>query len=238
MHKYYQENSDKLKKGMHQYLKHIDSEISQIFNKPYSECFQEIWEFYYSNILDKFPYIGGDSVKGTNYLTGSYYFVALAEVGKKYNLSLNQWGKLITTAFERHCEAIPKLIRKTIPFFFKREKLVYKILKRRDMKNHRNSLKNPGSFETQVQMPTEEFPINFHNTVCPLSNFAKEYGYMDYMPYLCNLDYVMSAKFGISLYREKTCADGDSYCDFKFKKNAPIPPYWPPHILNKNSNLK
>ncbi|MCP1102489.1 L-2-amino-thiazoline-4-carboxylic acid hydrolase [Aequitasia blattaphilus] len=78
----------------------------------------------------------------------------------------------------------------------------------------------------------------YHTTVCPLYEFAKTGGYLSYMPYLCNFDYIMFSKMGVSLYREKTCADGDEYCDFKVKANAPIPPYWPPHILDKDDPLK
>lgn len=66
---------------------------------------------------------------------------------------------------------------------------------------------------------------NYHNLVCPLSNFAKAHGYEEYMPYLCNLDYVM---FGVPLYREHTCFEDGDYCDFKLKIGAKPMTYWPP----------
>ena len=39
----------------------------------------------------------------------------------------------------------------------------------------------------------------------PLANFAKQYGYEEYVPYVCNLDYVMFGLLGVPLFREKTC---------------------------------
>lgn len=62
--------------------------------------------------------------------------------------------------------------------------------------------------------------------------------YMEYLPYMCNLDYVMFRAFGVALYREKTCATGDGLRDFKMKRGVPIPGVWPPHILDKSNPLK
>ena len=52
---------------------------------------------------------------------------------------------------------------------------------------HAYYAKNPGSFETEVQIPLKNrYDFSYHNVVCPLSNFAKQYGYEEYMPYVCN----------------------------------------------------
>lgn len=238
MHPYYANNAEKLKKSMNSYLKLIACEIEHIFQKPYLQAFEEIWQFYYTEIMEAFPYIGGDSVSGTANLTSAYFFVALGETAKKYGLSLHEWGQLSTVCCERYFDAMPALGKKLKGFIFRRTKLMQAALRKKDKHNHENAVKNPGSFETQMQEPTEEYPLNFHTLVCPLYNFAKEHGYTAYMPYLCNLDYVMFGKIGIALAREHTCASGDGYCDFKFKQNAPIPAFWPPHILDENDPLK
>ncbi|MGI5174380.1 L-2-amino-thiazoline-4-carboxylic acid hydrolase [Treponema sp. OMZ 840] len=238
MHPYYKKSEQKLKKEANAYLKLIAGEIERIFQKPYKKAFEEIWRIYSADLMEKFPYIGGSRVSGTSNLTGAYIFVAFGEAAKKYGLSLDEWGQLTTICFEKYFDAMPALVKNLKIAVFKRPKLVNKMLKKKDAQNRKNALKNPGSFETLTQEPTAEFPINFHTLVCPLYNFAKANGYMDYMPYLCNLDYVMFGKMGVSLYRENTCACGDGYCDFKMKKNAPIPAFWPPHILDKNDPLK
>lgn len=186
----------------------------------------------------KFPYIGGDKAAGTKNLTGAYYFVALGEVGKKYDITIEKWEEMATKSFERYFNKIPGLIRKMVKNISTRTKLVEMFLRKRDKKNRKNAIRYPGSFETKTQIPTEDYPINFYTTVCPLYNFAKENNYLEYMPYLCNLDYAMFNAFFISLYREKTLADGDEYCDFKIKKDGKIESAYPPHILRKNDPLK
>ena len=47
-----------------------------------------------------------------------------------------------------------------------------------------------------MQPPAEGCVFTYHTLVCPLSDFAKKYGYEEYMPYLCNLDYVMFGRVG------------------------------------------
>ncbi len=234
MHEYYQKNRKKLKKAMDGYLKLISGELQQKSEKDYSVLLEEIWDFYEHNLLEYFPYIGGDDVSGTSNLTGAYYFVAMGEVLKNYGVSLEETGYLMVLSYERTFQRIPAFARKLAGKMFNSPKLLNKMFQKKDRQNAANALKNPGSFETKTMIPPEEgYAFSYHNLVCPLANFAKEHGYMEYMPYLCNLDYVMFGILGAPLYREKTCASGDEYCDFKLKSGADILPYWPPVFTQK-----
>lgn len=229
MHEYYQKNYAKLKKSMNGYLKLISAELQQASGKDYSELLEEIWDFYDKNLLEHFPYIGGDDVSGTGNLTGAYYFVAMGEVLKNYGVSLDETGHLMVLSYERTFLRIPGFARKLAGKMFNSPKMLNKMFQKKDKQNAANAEKNPGSFETKTMIPPEEgYAFSYHNLVCPLANFAKEHGYMEYMPYLCNLDYVMFGVLGAPLYREQTCASGGEYCDFKLKSGAPVLPYWPP----------
>lgn len=98
----------------------------------------------------------------------------------------------------------------------------------------RQCRKTSGSFESRTQIPPETgCDFSYHNLVCPLANFAKECGYEAYLPYLCNLDYVMFGIMGVPLLRTCTCFDG-SYCDFTRKVDAQPMPYWPPVFSQGN----
>ena len=100
---------------------------------------------------------------------------------------------------------------------------------KKDAKNAANAAQNPGSFETKTQIPPEEgYDFSYHNLVCPLADFAKQYGYEEYMPYLCNLDYVMFGLLGVPLFREHTCFEDGDFCDFKIKIGEKPMEYWPP----------
>ncbi len=57
---------------------------------------EEIWTYYEENLLEFFPYIGGDDVSGTSNLTGAYCFVAMGEVMKKYGIEIHEAGNWLT----------------------------------------------------------------------------------------------------------------------------------------------
>ena len=84
MHEYYQKKAPKLKKAMNGFLKPIAKELEQHSGKPYNAVLEEIWQHYEQNMLERFPYIGGDAVSGTKNLTGAYCFVSMGEVLKTY----------------------------------------------------------------------------------------------------------------------------------------------------------
>ena len=161
-------------------------------------------------MLERFPYIGGDAASGTKNLTEAYMLVAMGEYLKKRGVSMEEIGRLMTLTYERRMLRMPRLLRGVMGRMFTSPKLLNKMFLKKDAKNAVNAAENPGSFETKTQLPPEEgCDFSYHNLVCPLANFARRYGYEAYMPYLCNLDYVMFGILGAPLRREHTCSEGD-----------------------------
>ena len=142
----------------------------------------------------------------------------MGEVLKKYGNTMEESAHLMVFSFERKALKIPSFIRKIMSKLSTNKKLLHKIFIKRERDNAANAAKNPGSFEMKTQIPPEEgYDFSFHIISCPLANFAKQYGYEEYMPYLCNLDYVMLGTIGMPLFREHTCFEDGDYCDFKIK---------------------
>ena len=239
MHPYYQEHRAKFRKELDHFLRLISGELETVTGQSYPKLLEEIWTCYDQDFLEHFPYIGGDKSSGTRNLTGAFCFVAMGEVCRNsYGMTLEQWGYLTTQCYERFFAKIPGPLLALAGKVIKKPKLVNRMLRKKDAKNAANAAKNPGSFETQTQPPTEAYPAIYHMTVCPLANFAKQYGYMDYMPYICNLDYVMFEAMQVPFYREKTCAAGDGCCDFKLKAGGRVNKAWPCHSLTLGDPLK
>lgn len=229
MHEYYAKNAGKFKKAMHGLLKPIKGELEQLGGKPYEQVFEDIWTHYEQNMLERFPYIGGDDVSGTENLTGAYCFVSMGEVLKAHGVELEEIGRLMTLAYERRFSSMPGIVKAIARKSFSNPKKMLKKYQKKDAQNHANALRNPGSFETETQVPPEEgYDFSYHNLVCPLADFARAYGYEEYMPYLCNLDYVMFGVLGLPLMREHTCFEDGDYCDFKVRYGAEPFAWWPP----------
>lgn len=235
MHEYYAKNRETIKsKMMDDLLKRIAPELEELCGKPYAQVLDEVWDYYETELLERFPYIGGDDVSGTTNLTGAYCYVAMGEVLKRYGADMNLIAQLMTQSYERKFK-VPGVVRGVVGLVMGNTKLLTRVFAKRNAANAANAAVNPGSFETATQEPPEDgYDFSYHNLVCPLANFAAEHGYEEYMPYLCNLDYVMFGQLGVPLYREKTCASGDAYCDFKLKKGAPVLAWWPPVFTQDN----
>ena len=235
MHEYYRNTAAKIRKTNEKYLSFIRKELCERTGQDYNALCEEIWNCYKENMLEYFPYIGGDKASGTKNLTGSFGFVAMGEVLKKYGASLEEIGHLMVLSYERNTLAMPLPVRKLMGKLFTSPKLLNRMFTKKDTSNAENARINPGSFETKTVIPPEEgYGFSYHNLVCPLSNFARAHGYEEYMPYLCNLDYVMYGVLGVPLYREHTCFEDGDYCDFKLKIGSPALPYWPPVFKQEN----
>ena len=239
MHPYYESHKAKFFKAADGFLRPIAGELEEETGRDYPSLLQEILTCYEQEFLERFPFIGGDKSSGTRNLTGAYVFVAMGQVCRsRYGMTLEKWGWLTTLGYRRYMEKIPGFLRKLAGKALAHPGLINKLLLKKDAKNAANAAANPGAFETKTQTPTAEYPATYHTLQCPLANFAREFGYMDYIPYLCNLDYVMFELLGVPFYREHTCAAGDGYCDFRLKAGAPVNPAWPCHSLTPGDPLK
>ena len=155
--------------------------------------------------------------------------VAMGEFLKGCGMTMEEIGRLMTLAYERRMKRVPPPVRRIMGRMFKNPGLLKKLFLKKDARNAANAAKNPGSFVTKTQLPPEAgCDFSYHNLVCPLADFARRYGYEEYMPYLCNLDYVMFGVLGVPLFREHTCMEPGGYCDFKLKVHAEPMPWWPP----------
>ena len=235
MHAYYASNRDRFKKELRRLLSPVSPELEQAGGRDCASLLEEIWDYYEKNLLERFPYVGGDKVSGTGNLTGAYCFVAMGEVLKRYGAGMEDIGRIMVRAYERRMLKMPGPVRALMGRMYKSPKLLNRMLLRKDAKNAKNAAANPGSFETQTQIPPESgYDFSYHNLVCPLADFARKHGYGAYMPYLCNLDYVMFGVLGAPLFREHTCFEDGDYCDFKLKLDAKPLAYWPPVFSQDN----
>ena len=61
MHRYYQKNLKKWHKTLNSYMNYISYELESLTGQSYDTLIQEIWTNYQDEMLERFPYIGGDA---------------------------------------------------------------------------------------------------------------------------------------------------------------------------------
>ena len=49
---------------------------------------------------------------------------------------------------------------------------------------------------------------------CPLADYARENGYMEFLPYMCATDHLIARLVNAKLIRTHTCATGSKSCDY------------------------
>ena len=77
--------------------------------------------------------------------------------------------------------------------------------------------KSPG-YEMEI-LKTPENEVAFNVTKCPAAEFFKEHNLNELcVKSWCNLDFPLAKKWNVELERDKTIANGNEYCNFKFKE--------------------
>lgn len=62
----------------------------------------------------------------------------------------------------------------------------------------------------------EEYGINY--TQCGLCSLAKQEGCTNIVPQMCQFDFISANFMGAELIRTKTLAEGDEFCNFRYRK--------------------
>ena len=71
----------------------------------------------------------------------------------------------------------------------------------------------PTGYIMKVEPRNRETGIHYRFERCPIAEFAKQNGYLDVMPALCNGDYPAMELLHAALIRRHTCANSD-ICDY------------------------
>ena len=97
MHEYYRKKSGKLRKEMEGFLKTISAELEKDTERSFSDLNAEIWDLYEKEMLERFPYIGGDSAGGTKNLTGAFMLVAMGRSSRAPSLGTSAGARFTET---------------------------------------------------------------------------------------------------------------------------------------------
>ena len=81
--------------------------------------------------------------------------------------------------------------------------------------NAAHAISSPAPLTAQLMevMLENSKPIYYEFTACPAAEFAKQFGFADIMPALCNVDYASMELLHAKLVRTTTCVDG-CRCDY------------------------
>ena len=70
------------------------------------------------------------------------------------------------------------------------------------------------TWEIRINPDRHEKGIGFVYDTCPLNDFARKHGYIDFLPNLCAIDQMTCSAAHGKLIRHKTLAEGDGECNY------------------------
>jgi len=70
------------------------------------------------------------------------------------------------------------------------------------------------TWKIRINPEGHEKGLAFVYDTCPLNDFARRHGYIDFLPNLCSIDQLTCAAAHGKLIRHKTLADGDGECNY------------------------
>lgn len=149
----------------------------------------------------------------SNPLLSSYLLAA-------FFIAMNRGGKL---SVEENYHLLEKGIKtsKMVPLMLGNAKqyLSEKKMKQRFEWSKQTHLKQyENDWVVDILTKTKDYDLGYNYHECGVCKLCKDEHCFDYAKYLCKLDFLLSSMIGLTLTRTMTLADGDPYCDFRFKK--------------------
>ena len=165
----------------------------------------------YLDFLKDLPYLGGK--KNTHNGTGGTYDCIMLFA---YYEALNHTPDL-NELYDMNCEAflpgfkrLAKVANANNPFVRRILHIVFNTIAK---SKYNCDPKQPTGYIMKVDKYDKAVGPRYIFERCPVAEFAKEHGYLDIMPAICNSDYAAMEMIHGHLIRKNTCANAD-ICDY------------------------
>lgn len=198
------------------YPSFIKGAVRKYFQKEYgTDEAKRLWHKtlqIYKSFVEEAPDIGGKENKMSRNLYMALAVFAFYEAdGRK--LTPEKLKTLMTQRMPKSIPIFSQLMDFNKPWNQRKLRARYERYKAAsDEKLDRGEWGN--SWRIEMNPHGREKGVAFDLVDCPLADFAKEHGYTEIMPILCDFDYLTAALIHARLFREHTVATGSSYCDY------------------------
>jgi hypothetical protein len=190
-----------------------------------------IWAEYRA-LAPQIPDIGGKENMFTEWLIFGAYYLAVYRVLAAEGHPVEDAGRIIFDTFQAMADH-PKWLLRLVGSLKYGEGYVKRLRKAVERTQRRRF---PGDWVASfVGGDGKAFDYGLDITECGICKFYRAQGAEELAPYLCLSDYVVSRAFDRGLVRYRTLAEGDTVCDFRFKKGRgtfvyPLRKGWPPQF--------
>jgi len=198
-------------------LPHYKRVLAQYYGQKFAD--QVILEMVegFEEQLSTLPYIGGFRNKLTTNLYQGAALLVLCKTLKQYGKDKEEIGKIIVLGTEAFYRSFPLnfLLRLQGKTFLAK----YGMKKRYEEAQKSQLRQYAGDWVYQIVEGDESgFVFGVDYTECGLVKYFRSQDALEFLPYLCQLDYPMCEGMHIGLDRTLTIAQGGEKCNFRFVK--------------------
>lgn len=190
----------------------VKKSVSKRHGKEYANNLIQKTDSVYKELLQKAPDIGKDNSMSANMYECLIIF-ALYDAADG-TISKDELKDIVN-------EILSKPILKVVGLFSNLnkkshlKKFAYKMKKNQKwLEDHPEYKEYSWDFNFDESKNKEGF--YYHFTKCPINTFARQEGYLDILPILCDVDYKTASLMRAKLHRESTLATGGDKCDYWF----------------------
>jgi hypothetical protein len=170
----------------------------------------------YESLIPQLPYIGGRRNPHTQLIIAAAMFLALYKPLKAHGKPVEEIGALVYEAVEAFYSSLPRFsLRLYGRLYFTRYTL--RRARKRALESQKRQYSDDWVF-TVIEGDGEEFDWGVDYVECGICKFFHAQGADEFVPYMCQLDFLASDWFGWGLVRTTTIAQGAERCDFRFKR--------------------
>lgn len=223
---YYQSNSEKFTADFEKTLKAAGPYLNSTYGHKAAQEISKSARIEFTRLLPDIPYIGGDRHPGTKWMLLSAHWISFLRPIKDKGHSTQSAARIMYDLYVDHLNTIPKEKME------KRGRNMFTQKFMDGMKNWADKTKGQRVDWVAEFIPGDgksfDWGIDYH--YCPCRNFFQAQGASDIAPYFCLVDFPEHKLLGTGLVRTKTIAQGDSICDFRYKKGRATTQDWSTEI--------
>ncbi|MCE1246855.1 MAG: L-2-amino-thiazoline-4-carboxylic acid hydrolase [Firmicutes bacterium] len=221
---YYALNKNKYKKMFEESAMGFEQYITSDVGADKAKQIREQSEAYFDRLYAKLPAVGGSKNINVVYLIEAASYLAFYPSMQQAGKTARDLGKIFFDMYEQQIEKDTPEERKKVQdeFFSDKYKKHFKQYAAWTQKN-----KYPMNWIAEYKEGNgTDFDWGYDYKRCGIVEFLKSENASELAPYICLTDFVKSWVYGTGLERESTIANGNSICDFRYKRGRKVEKVW------------
>ncbi|MHC1784754.1 MAG: L-2-amino-thiazoline-4-carboxylic acid hydrolase [Anaerolineaceae bacterium] len=226
---YYEKNREKILEDVRGIFKHIEKVTTKILpdedaGKLSSEALSS-----FELILPDLPYIGGEKNELTSNLYQTAGALAFYRAMQTRGYNVEKTGEILFFAIK---SLAGSMVLAGISGRLSSTQLVQETFKAEAERSHQRIYQQDWVFDF-IPGISSTFDYGIDYIECGICKYLKAQAASELAPYMCLLDFPISAAMNTGLVRTGTLAHGNDRCDFRYKSGRPEQMEWMPDFLNK-----